>query len=106
MSEATQNETTQADEAGATAAAGEKKLRTVTGRVVSNKMDKTASVAVERLIKHPMYGKYIRRTTKILAHDEQNECQIGDTVEIAECRPVSKRKAWRIVNVVERGAAQ
>ena len=82
-----------------------KPQRTITGRVVSDKMDKTVSVAVERLIKHPMYGKYIRRTTKVLAHDEQNECQVGDTVEIAECRPVSKRKAWRIVNVVERSAA-
>jgi small subunit ribosomal protein S17 len=65
-------------------------------------MDKTASVAVERLVKHPVYGKFIRRTTKILAHDEQNEAKVGDTVEIAECRPLSKRKSWRIVNFVER----
>ena len=96
MTETTQTETAEADAS---------KLRTVTGKVVSNGMDKTAAVAVERLIKHPMYGKYIRRTTKVLAHDEQNACQVGDTVEIAECRPVSKRKAWRIVNVVERSAA-
>ena len=101
MSESTQTVTAEASEA-----TGSSKLRTVTGRVVSNGMDSSAAVAVERLIKHPMYGKYIRRTTKILAHDEQNECQIGDTVEIAECRPISKRKAWRVVNVVERGAAQ
>ena len=113
MSESTQTETAEApveSTAAATAATSEdtasSKLRTVTGRVVSNGMDKTAAVAVERLIKHPMYGKYIRRTTKILAHDEQNECQIGDTVEIAECRPISKRKTWRVVNVVERSAAQ
>ena len=76
--------------------------RTVTGRVVSNGMDKTASVAVERLVKHPVYGKFIRRTSKILAHDEKNEAKVGDTVEIAECRPLSKRKSWRIVKFVER----
>jgi small subunit ribosomal protein S17 len=113
MSESTQTETaeapvesTEAKTAATSEATASSKLRTVTGRVVSNGMDKTAAVAVERLIKHPMYGKYIRRTTKILAHDEQNECQVGDTVEIAECRPISKRKAWRVVNVVERSAAQ
>ena len=73
-----------------------------TGRVVSNRMDKTAAIAVERLVKHPVYGKFIRRTSKLLAHDENNECQIGDTVEIAECRPMSRRKAWRVVTIVER----
>jgi small subunit ribosomal protein S17 len=78
------------------------KQRTVTGRVVSNGMDKTAAIAVERLVKHPVYGKFIRRTSKLLAHDENNECQVGDTVEIAECRPISRRKAWRVVNIVER----
>ena len=78
------------------------KQRTVTGRVVSNGMDKTAAVAVERLVKHPVYGKYIRRTSKLLAHDENNECRVGDTVEIAECRPLSRRKSWRVVNIVER----
>jgi small subunit ribosomal protein S17 len=76
--------------------------RTVSGRVVSNRMDKSASVSVERVVKHPLYGKYIRRTTKILAHDENNECRIGDLVNIAECRPISKRKAWRVVEIVER----
>ena len=80
--------------------------RTVIGRVVSNRMDKTASVAVERLVKHPLYGKYIRRTTKVLVHDENNDCQPGDTVTIAECRPLSKRKAWRLVEVVERAPAR
>ncbi len=80
--------------------------RTVTGRVVSNKMDKTVSVSIERLVKHPMYGKYIRRTTKLLAHDESNECRQGDTVAIAECRPMSKRKAWQVVNIVERAPSR
>ena len=78
--------------------------RTLTGRVVSDKMDKTVSVAVERLIKHPVYGKYIRRTTKVLAHDASNECKTGDRVAIAECRPMSKNKSWSVVNVVERAA--
>ncbi len=83
-----------------------KKQRTVVGRVVSDKMDKTVSVAVERLIKHPMYGKYIRRTTKVLAHDANNECKAGDRVAIAECKPVSKSKSWAVVDVVERAAGQ
>ena len=78
--------------------------RTLTGRVVSDKMDKTVSVAVERLIKHPVYGKYIRRTTKVLAHDASNECKAGDRVSITECRPFSKNKSWSVVNVVERAA--
>ena len=80
--------------------------RTLTGRVVSDKMDKTVSVAVERLIKHPAYGKYIRRTTKVLAHDANNECKAGDRVAISECKPISKNKAWAVVNVVERSADQ
>ncbi len=80
--------------------------RTVVGRVVSNKMDKTVSVAIERLIKHPVYGKYIRRTTKVLAHDENNECKSGDRVTISECRPVSKHKAWQVVSVVQRAPDQ
>jgi small subunit ribosomal protein S17 len=83
-----------------------KNQRTIMGRVVSNKMDKTVSVAVERLIKHPVYGKYIRRTTKVLAHDANNECNAGDRVTIAECRPISKNKAWAVVSVVERAAGQ
>ena len=81
-----------------------KTQRTVLGRVVSDKMDKTVSVAIERLIKHPMYGKYIRRTTKVLAHDANNECKAGDRVTISECRPVSKNKSWAVVDVVERAA--
>ena len=78
--------------------------RTLVGRVVSDKMDKSVSVAIERLIKHPVYGKYIRRTTKVLAHDASNECKSGDRVAISECRPISKNKSWSVVNVVERAA--
>jgi small subunit ribosomal protein S17 len=80
--------------------------RMVSGRVISDKMDKTVSVSVERLIKHPVYGKYIRRTTKVLAHDENNECKAGDRVTISECKPLSKRKAWQVVSVVERAPEQ
>lgn len=80
--------------------------RTVVGRVVSDKMDKTVSVAIERLIKHPVYGKYIRRTTKLMAHDETNQCKTGDRVTISECRPIAKNKAWRVVEVVERAQEQ
>jgi len=80
--------------------------RTVSGRVVSDKADKTVSVKVERLIKHPAYGKYIRRTTKVLAHDENNECKSGDLITISECRPVSKNKAWQVVSVDERAPGQ
>ena len=80
--------------------------RTVIGRVVSDKMDKTVSVAIERQIKHPTYGKYIRRTTKVLAHDESNDCKAGDRVAISECRPVSKNKSWKVVDIVERSSEQ
>jgi small subunit ribosomal protein S17 len=83
----------------------EKSARTLTGTVVGSKMDKTISVAVERLIKHPTYGKYVRRTTKLLAHDEKNECREGDTVAISECRPLSRHKAWRLLRVIERAPA-
>jgi small subunit ribosomal protein S17 len=76
--------------------------RTVTGRVVSDKMDKSITVAVERRVKHPLYGKYMRRTTKLMAHDENNEARIGDTVSLSEGRPRSRRKAWELVDVVER----
>jgi small subunit ribosomal protein S17 len=86
--------------------APERGRRTVSGRVISDKMDKTVSVSVERLIKHPVYGKYIRRTTKVLAHDERNECKAGDRVTISECKPLSKRKAWQVVRVEERAAGQ
>ncbi|HEX6993834.1 MAG TPA: 30S ribosomal protein S17 [Gammaproteobacteria bacterium] len=90
---------------GETTGTGQKTARTVVGRVVSDKMNKSVTVAVERLIKHPVYGKYIRRTTKIMAHDEDNACRTGDTVAIAECRPLSKRKSWRVVEIVSRARA-
>ena len=73
----------------------------LTGRVVSTKMDKTIAVAIDRLVKHSMYGKYVRRTTKVLAHDENNECREGDLVAIAECRPLSRRKKWRLGRVLK-----
>ena len=78
--------------------------RTVEGRVVSNKMDKTVTVLVERNVKHELYGKYLRRSTKLHAHDEDNSCQEGDLVRVVECRPLSKTKTWRVVEVVSRGA--
>ena len=79
--------------------------RTLTGTVVSSKMQKTVSVSVERLVKHERYSKYIRRTTKLLAHDESSQCKEGDVVEIAECRRLSARKAWKVVRVVKQAAA-
>ncbi|WP_117236046.1 30S ribosomal protein S17 [Vibrio maerlii] len=78
------------------------KIRTQQGRVVSDKMDKSIVVAIERMVKHPIYGKFVKRTTKLHAHDENNECGLGDTVEIAECRPLSKKKSWTLVKVVEK----
>jgi small subunit ribosomal protein S17 len=87
----------------ATAEAGAQ--RTLTGTVVSSKMTKTVAVTVERLVKHGRYSKYIRRTTKLLAHDENSECKEGDVVDIAECRRLSARKAWKVVRVVKRAGA-
>jgi len=84
----------------------EKTERTLTGRVVSNKMHKTIAVEVERLIKHPIYGKYIRRTTKLLAHDENGESSEGDRVTIKQCRPMSRRKSWTLVEVVTRAGGK
>jgi small subunit ribosomal protein S17 len=78
--------------------------RTLTGRVVSNKMQKTIAVEIERLVKHPTYGKYIRRTTKLLAHDETGSSQEGDLVVITPCRPVSRHKSWRLLEIVEKAA--
>jgi len=72
------------------------------GTVVSNKMQKSITVAIQRRVKHPMYGKFIGKTTKLMAHDEKNECNIGDTVRIMETRPLSKRKRWRLVEIIER----
>jgi small subunit ribosomal protein S17 len=73
-----------------------------TGVVSSNKMDKTITVSVERKVKHPIYGKFVKKTTKFMAHDENNECSIGDTVKIMEVRPLSKNKCWRLVEVIEK----
>ena len=75
--------------------------RTTTGRVVSDKMDKSIVVLVERLVRHPVYGKFIRRSNKIHAHDAENSCRTGDLVQIQECRPLSKTKSWELVKVVE-----
>lgn len=76
--------------------------RTLTGKVISDKMDKTVTVKVERQVKHPIYGKFIRRSTKVHAHDETNECKMGDTVTVVESRPLSKSKSWQLVEVVEK----
>jgi len=76
--------------------------KTRIGKVVSNKMDKTIVVAIETSVKHPLYGKIIKRTTKLKAHDEENKCQIGDKVKVMETRPLSKEKRWRLVQVVEK----
>jgi small subunit ribosomal protein S17 len=78
----------------------EQTSRTVQGRVVSNKMDKSITVAVERKVKHPIYGKFIKRTTKLHAHDETNQCNEGDVVTLRECRPLSKSKNWMLVDVI------
>ena len=88
-----------------TKAAEVKGTRTLTGRVVSTKMQKTIAVEIERLIRHEQYGKFIRRTTKLLAHDENSESKEGDTVEITPCRPLSRRKSWKLSKVVTRAGA-
>ena len=80
----------------------DKNARSTSGIVISNKMDKTVTVLVERLEKHPLYKKYVRKSTKLHAHDEANECNEGDTVQIEECRPMSKSKSWRVIEVVSR----
>ena len=77
-------------------------LKTVEGRVVSNKMNKTVTILVERLVKHALYGKYIRRSTKLHAHDEDNACNEGDIVRVTEIAPMSKTKNWRVVEIVTR----
>ena len=100
-----QNETSTTS-AAAEAQGETKGTRTLTGRVVSDKMQKTVAVEIERLIRHPTYGKYVRRTTKLLAHDENGESHVGDLVTIAPCRPFSRRKSWRLVEVLEKAAAR
>ena len=81
-----------------------KAQRTIEGRVVSNKMQKTVTVLLERQVQHPLYGKIIRRSTKVHAHDENGQCKEGDLVRIAECRPLSKTKNWRVIEVIARAA--
>src|ERR1700754_1101651 len=100
---ATETESSAAAEPGAAPVPGQ---RLLTGKVVSNKMDKTIAVSIERLVKHPTYGKYIRRTTKVLAHDEKNEAKEGDLVAIRPCRPMSRRKSWLLVRVIERARGE
>lgn len=78
--------------------------RTLSGTVVSNKMDKTVVVRIERRVQHPLYGKIIRRSTKVHAHDDENQCEIGDVVTVRECAPISKTKTWMLVSVDERPA--
>ncbi len=85
---------------------GSKTARSVTGRVVSNKMQKTITVQVERRLQHPMYGKYLTRRSKLHAHDEKNESKEGDLVMIEQCRPLSKTKTWRLVKVIERAPSE
>ncbi len=80
----------------------EKSIRLVTGRVVSDKMDKTITVLVERKVAHPIYKKYVKRSTKLHAHDENNECNIGDVVSITSSRPLSKTKSWQLVEIIDR----
>ena len=80
----------------------ENNLRLITGKVVSNKMDKSITIKVTRLVAHPLYGKYLKRTTKLMAHDEKNECLEGDTVEIRPCRPISKNKVWVLHKIVNK----
>ncbi|WMY96133.1 MAG: 30S ribosomal protein S17 [Arsenophonus sp.] len=78
------------------------KIRILQGIVISNKMQKSIVVAIKRMVKHPLYGKFIRRTTKLHVHDEDNECKIGDLVEIRESRPISKTKSWKLIRIVEK----
>lgn len=80
----------------------EKVLRTQVGSVISDKMDKSATVLIERKVKHPLYGKFVKKSTRLHIHDENNECGMGDTVQIKECRPMSKTKSWTLVKVVQK----
>ena len=80
-----------------------KKIRTLTGTVISDKMDKTAVVLFERKVKHPKYGKYVKKSTKYKIHDENNKCKMGDTVTIAEVRPISKNKSWKLIDILGTG---
>jgi small subunit ribosomal protein S17 len=100
MAKAAAKTETTAPETAATEERGRRKVRQ--GRVVSDKMEQTVVVAIEQIIRHPLYGKTMRRTKKFKAHDQNNECGVGDTVEIMETRPISKEKNWRVVRVIEK----
>ncbi len=78
--------------------------RTLQGRVVSDKMDKSITVMIDRFVKHPLYGKFVRKSTKVHAHDENNECKAGDLVVVEQCRPLSKTKTWRFIKLIERAS--
>ena len=95
-------DTTMVDNSDAGAPTLPKNTRTLVGQVISDKMNKTVTVLVERRVKHPLYKKYIRRSTKLHAHDESNECRTGDIVSIEQCRPLSKSKSWRLHQIIER----
>lgn len=84
--------------------AEKKRTRTLTGKVVSNRMDKSITVLVERRVKHPVYGKYMTKSSKVHAHDEKNECNVGDVVTLSESKPISKTKAWQLVSILENAA--
>lgn len=84
----------------------EKKLKTLTGVVVSNSGDKSFKIAIDYKIKHPRYGKYVKRRTKFGVHDEHNKASVGDVVEVAQCRPISKTKGWRLVRVVDKAVVE
>jgi len=101
MSEVTET-TASADSSEAVADSHVDVVRSRVGVVISDKMDKTVTVRLQRRVKHPLYGKYITRDTKVHAHDESNECHAGDTVRVASCRPLSKTKAWKVIDIVER----
>ena len=81
--------------------AAKKRTRTLTGKVVSNRMDKSITVLVERRVRHPVYGKYMTKSSKVHAHDEKNECNVGDVVSLSESKPISKTKAWQLVSILE-----
>ena len=83
----------------------EKRARTLTGKVVSNRMDKSITVLVERRVRHPMYGKYMTKSSKVHAHDEKNQCNIGDVVALSESKPISKTKTWQLVSILETAVA-
>lgn len=83
----------------------QRSARTITGKVISNKMDKSITVLIERRVKHPVYGKYVTKSSKVHAHDESNQCQQGDTVTVKEVRPISKTKTWSLVSIDEKASA-